>query len=91
MILQGKAQREALSHQNNRLDGLKDYHQNAGPLNKRARDEDIILKSDSTTSDLFGQVRYAPHNNSSRGLQKIIDHPHEFYAILIKLVHSFQR
>ncbi|ESZ93547.1 hypothetical protein SBOR_6089 [Sclerotinia borealis F-4128] len=52
------------------LDDLKDSRHVGGPLTARTRDEEIILKSGSTPSDLFGQVGYGPYNNSFSGLQK---------------------
>ncbi|KAF7944371.1 hypothetical protein EAE96_010768 [Botrytis aclada] len=52
------------------LDDLKDISKNGGQSNKRTRDEEIILKSGSTPSDLFDQVGYASHNSSFTGLQK---------------------
>ncbi|KAB8291667.1 hypothetical protein EYC80_006467 [Monilinia laxa] len=45
------------------LDDLKYPRPNLGSINKRPRDEEVILKSGSTPSNLFGQVGYAPHNN----------------------------
>ncbi|TGO34296.1 hypothetical protein BHYA_0203g00010 [Botrytis hyacinthi] len=52
------------------LEDLKDISNNGGQSNKRTRDEEIILKSGSTPSDLFDQVGYASHNSSFTGLQK---------------------
>ncbi|TGO86321.1 hypothetical protein BPOR_0313g00010 [Botrytis porri] len=53
-------------------DRLDDLSKNGGQSNKRTRDEEIILKSGSTPSDLFAQVGYASHNSSFTGLQKSI-------------------
>ncbi|KAJ8068523.1 hypothetical protein OCU04_004073 [Sclerotinia nivalis] len=52
------------------LDDSKDLPPDGAQSNKRTRDEEIILKSGSTPSDLFDQVGYASYSNSFTGLKK---------------------
>lgn len=75
----------------NSLDDIKDLRKDGAAFTKRAREEEVALKSGPNPMDLFGQVGYATQNNSFVGFKKVpysVPPPSSSLEILILSVFS---
>ncbi|PQE19410.1 Fungal specific transcription factor domain-containing protein [Rutstroemia sp. NJR-2017a BBW] len=73
----------------NSFDDIKDIRKDGAAFTKRAREEEVALKSGPNPMDLFGQVGYATQNNSFIGLKKVLLHPLPCRSSLQMLMSSY--